>query len=263
MASQQHWYQVEKDGTVKSRYDADLRLARKENLYCSVTSVEKQVRANPQLGQWITRETVKACCEYPKMEWEDMKDYCARIEKASGKIAETAADFGTRLHDALENYPQMPLDPQIQPFFDKYAVWHEPNILETISSETMLANTEIGVAGKMDKLVVHKEYGRVLVDFKSQNVKARPAFYSSWSRQLSFYARTYAQQFKCEVPRIMSLVIDSNTPKAPVAHLWSQEDQEQGWVEFVLQAWLWAAERDHWPAGKWSVADVLLTEQEA
>jgi len=580
-----HWYHRSPDGTVTSRYDADLRVARKENLYPSVTTVEKQIRANGQLGQWITRETIKACCEYPKFDFEDMKDYVARIEKASGKIAETAADFGTRLHDALEWYPQIPMDPQIQPYFDKYAVWHEANILETISSETMLANPLIGVAGKMDKLVVHKDHGRVLVDFKgldmetdiptpsgwtkmkdlqvghyvygstgnpvmvtaksqthhrkcykikfcdgssivcdnvhlwtvhhgrsgkenritvnsdqlvdlvakrssgihtfirnsspisgpnlqlpidpyflgawlgdgtasepkitlgdkkrliadyikllgfdvreykkdqfyiknlrgvlvsnglfgnkhvppiylrasfeqrlellrglmdtdgswhktrnhaqfvstdkhlrdsvyelvcslgwkasthehtatgfgvstraytlcftpfghnpfklntfnrpkaqaringtarcgkrlikkiepvesvptqciqvdahdslylagrqmvpthnTQNVKAKPAFYDSWARQLGFYAQTYAMQFRCEVPRIMSIVLDSNEPKAPIAHLWSHEDQDKGWREFVCQAYLWMMDKDHWPAGKWDVSDVL------
>lgn len=256
-SSNGHWYFRAPDGTVTSRYDADLRIARKEGLYPSVTTVEKNIRANGQLGAWITRETIKACVEYPKMEWEDIKDYTARIEKASGKIAETAADFGTRLHDALEFYPQMPLDAQIQPYFDRYAAWHEANVLETISSETMLANPLIGVAGKMDKLLVHKEHGRCLVDFKSQSVKAKPNFYSSWARQLAFYAKTYSMQFNCEVPRIMSIIIDSNEPKAPVAHLWSQEDQDQGWNEFVLQAWLWAAEKDYWPVGKWDVSFVL------
>lgn len=255
-----HWYKSEPDGSVTSYYDSDLRDARKLGLYCSITTIEKDIRANPTLANWILRETIKACVEYPKLDWEDIKSYSDRITKASKKIAETAADFGTRLHDALEEYPQIPMDEQVRPYFDMYAVWHEANVLETVSSELMLADDRIGIAGKLDKVLIHKHYGMVICDFKTQNVKAKPSFYSSFARQLAFYSQAYAKKMGCSPPKLLSLVIDSNEPRTPIAHLWSDEDAERAWKEVVYHAWLWSSEKSHWPAGQWETGEVIYAQ---
>jgi len=252
-----HWYKPNPDGTITTHHDSDLRDARKMGLYCSITTIEKAIRVNPGLTRWIEGEIIKATIAYPKMEWEDLKAYVDRIKKASGKIAETAADFGTRLHDALQHFPQYPMDLQIIPYFEKYAAWHDANIVEIIGSELVLANDQIAVAGTLDKVVRHKTHGLLVIDYKSQDVKAKPAFYSSWARQLSFYAKTWAKKNCCETPRLMSLIVDSNEPKAPIAQLWSDEDAEKAWKETVAHAWLWAAERDFWANGPWEIADVL------
>jgi hypothetical protein len=255
----QHWYNVAPDGTVSSRYDAGLKEARKELLFPSVTTIEKSIRANPTLARWITAEVVKACVEYPKMDTEKIDDYIARIGTASGKIAGTAADFGTRLHDAIENYPSIPVDQEIRPFYDAFTPWIDENIETIICSEEMVAHRGIGVAGKLDMIAHHKRHGRVVVDFKSQGIKAKANFYDSWPRQLAFYekAKVLDPDVFVSDTRILSVVINSVAPSAPIEKLWTKEEQLQGWQEFICHAWLFFSEKNYWPIGEWSLAEML------
>lgn len=50
-----HWYQLLPDGRIEARYEANLRTARQEKLYPSVTEVEGSTRANPTLLRWLKK----------------------------------------------------------------------------------------------------------------------------------------------------------------------------------------------------------------
>ena len=73
-----HWYQC-RAGDAKPQHDADLRVARKEFLYPSVTSIDKDSFVNPGLDRWKMNEVLSAAAETYKQPHESVEDYCQRI----------------------------------------------------------------------------------------------------------------------------------------------------------------------------------------
>lgn len=251
-----HWYQVMDDGSVEARHDAGLREARKHNLYASPTSIEKDIRANPLLANWLKNELAKAFLRLPRLGNESDADYVARVVKAADSRRDTSATLGTAIHKAIED--EGTNDPQLQPFYQAYAEWATVNVDQTISRELKIADTRIGVAGTVDRVIRHKEHGLTVIDFKTQRVKdGKAAFYESFPRQLSFYAAAYAYKNSVPIPRIMSVVMDSQKAGAPQTKLYTPEQQQQSYKEFLCHVWLWSSVKNHWPAGRWDVSFTL------
>lgn len=248
--SSSHYYQLTDDGQVVPQYEATLREARKLKLFPSPTTIEKDIRANPTLARWIKNEVAKAFVGNPRFPGEDEETYAARCLAISDSIAKDAAKKGTAIHDAIEHgYTS---DPAIKPFLDAYLPWQDDNVESTVAKEASLADDRIGVAGRVDRIIMHKQHGLVIVDYKTQKVKKTANFYESFPRQLSLYSGAYQHMHGGELPRIMSVVIDSQTPSLPIEKLYTREEQENAHLEFLTQAWLWFNERDFWPVGRWN-----------
>jgi hypothetical protein len=251
-----HWYGVDlATNLVVPRYEATLREARKEGLYPSPTTIEKDIRANPVLARWIKNETAKAFVENPRNPGESDDGYAARCLDIADRIAREAAKKGVGIHDAIEH--EGTTDPVILPFYEAYIPWRDDHIEYTIGQETMLADRRIGVAGRVDKIVQHRQHGRVILDWKTQRVRKKPEFYDSFPRQLSFYAEADKETNGGILPRIMSVVIDSQNPSRPYEKLYTPEEQAAAYKEFLCHSWLWFNERDFWPVGKWSPSFTL------
>jgi hypothetical protein len=257
--SSSHFYQVQPDGSVVPMHSATLREARKLNLYASPTTIEKDVRANPQLARWIKNEIAKAFVNNPRLPEELDQAYAERVLAIADSPGVKAADKGTRIHAAIENGGTD--DIEIQPFYDAYLPWQEANIATTVGSEMKIADDKIGVAGTLDRLVEHKSYGLCVLDFKTQKVKdGKAAFYESFPRQLSFYAFAYWRKHQI-LPRTLSVVIDSQVPSTPHVKLYTDEEQLQAYREFLCQVWLWCSSKGkdgYWPVGKWAPSFAIL-----
>lgn len=247
-----HWYKLTNDGEVVPFHDADLRTARKELLFPSPTTIEKQVRANPQLDRWIKNQVAKSFVNNPRLDGETDEAYAARVLTIADSGRDEAALRGTAIHAAIERGGTD--DPVIAPFYAAYLPWHTANVDTDIGSEVKMADPVIGVAGTVDRIVMHRQHGLTILDYKTQKVKAgKAAFYDSFPRQLSFYAGAYRRKHGI-LPRIMSLVIDSQVPSAPYEKLYTPEEQEDAYREFLCHAWLWCnshAKGGYWPAGRW------------
>ncbi len=247
-----HWYHVALDGTVTARHDADLRVARKEKLYASPTTVEKDVRANLVLARWIKNQVAKAFVNNPRLPGEFDDAYASRILTIADSVRDEAAIKGTALHDAIETGGTS--DINLAPFYEAYLPWHEENIDLSIGSEVKMADDKIGVAGTVDRIVMHKKHGLCILDYKTQKVKeGKPGFYESFPRQLSFYAGAYHRKHGV-LPRIMSVVIDSQVPTRPYDKLYTPEEQQAAYNEFLCHVFLWCSSKGkdgYWPVGKW------------
>ncbi len=145
-----HWYNC-RNGEPKAQHDADLRVARKEFLYPSVTNIDKAVFKNEFLDNWKLEQIVLAAVEHPKQPHEDAESYSNRLYQLSLDKPRDAADFGTKIHDAIEGYPSCPSE-ELKPWFDRYAEWHQENVLSVEASEKIMVDHDIGVAGKCDKM---------------------------------------------------------------------------------------------------------------
>ncbi len=257
-----HWY----DRNGEPMHDADLRVARKNGLYGSVTSIDKDSFPNLFLDRWKMEQLVKACVENQRQPHEDVEQYAQRIYDISGNKARTAAEFGKEIHDAVDHYPN-PAPSHLTPWFDEFAKFYQANISDKIASEKVLLDHDIGVAGRTDFIGTGLGWiaGRVVIDWKTQDVKIdkkgrkTPNFYDSWRRQLAFYAVADAKETGAFpfIPHCLSLIIDSNKGGLVYHKLWTHEESVKAYEEFVAGAWLWCRKRDYWPnGGEWKINDI-------
>lgn len=257
-----HWYAC-RNGDPTPQHDADLRIARKEMLYPSITTVLKEEFRNPGLERYAMNQLVQAASENFKMPHEEPEDYANRIYKLSLEHRDKAGEFGTAVHAAIEDYPQYPLDPTLHPWLDKYAEWHKENVDHVLGKELILFDHAIGLAGTCDNVSVGKgKYSGAIIlpDYKTQGVKKdakgrkKPMFYDSWVRQLAFYAVSYAKSCGTigSIPTCLSVVIDSTEPDNPVIKEWDKQEIIDAYEDVVIAAYRYFKSRDYWPqpAGK-------------
>lgn len=251
-AESAHWYDCRAE--YKPKHDADLRVARKELLYPSVTSILKAEFVNIWLDRWKMNELALAASQNPKQDHEDDEAYCQRIYELSLEKALGAAEFGKEVHDAIEHYPQMPLNPTVLPYFDRFAPWFDSHVKEVVGREKILVDHDLGVAGRTD-MICMIDGVLTVEDTKTQGIKpdkkgrSKPNFYDDWIRQLAFYAVCYAKEIGTfpNIPQCASVVINSTEPMEPFVKIWSKEEVLFGYREFVAAAWRWFASRDYWP----------------
>lgn len=77
--------------------------ARKLGLVPSVTTI-LNMAAKPGLINWMLDQAILAALTLPKKEDEDEASYLKRVKHDSKQQGKDAADFGTRIHNAIEIY---------------------------------------------------------------------------------------------------------------------------------------------------------------
>lgn len=254
-----HWYAA----SGKPCHDADLRDARKEKLFPSVTTIDKDSFKNDFLDIWKTNQLLIAASENHRQPHESATQYGQRIYDISMEKSRTAIEFGKEIHDAVEVYPQLPMNSLLMPWFNEFGKWWEASGLDHVASEITLIDKELGIAGRTDKIARRKSNGkRVVLDWKTQDVKVndkgkkKPAFYDSWGRQLAFYGGVDSKDAGLwpELPECCSLIIDSNPDGKVYEKWWTPEEIKAAYIEFLAGAWLWFNKRGYWPVGEWKVS---------
>lgn len=204
-------------------------------------------------------ELVVAAAQNQRMPHETDEGYCNRIYQISLEKARTAATFGKEIHDAIEHYPQIPMDEKLQGWISEFGQWYDGAIEHPLHQEKIVLDHDLGVAGRCDFIGIGKgQFGGQLVipDWKTQNVKKddkgrkKPAFYDSWPRQLAFYAVAFAKEtgtFPDNLPICMSVVIDSNEPCPPFVKVWTKEEILSAYQDFVIAAYRWFKRKKYSP----------------
>ena len=217
-----HWYTA--DGKLVE--DADLRMAKKQLLYPSVTTLTKQLAESPGLRNWRERQMVISGATNPWRPEETDAEFSARvIEEAYHEGAE-AAERGKGIHSAIQRRLQdRAPDPDNKwKVPDDLAEWMDTHLARApdCDSELSLTSTKLGFAGTTDywgpylgdaavadSLIMDKFTPSVVVDFKTQGVKhyttkykrtlrsgiekeytrvvKSPSWYDSWPIQLAGY----------------------------------------------------------------------------
>lgn len=251
-----HWYDCK--GEPKAQHDADLRVARKQNLYPSVTTIDRDEFKNPFLDNWKINETLRAAASTFKQPHEDDETYIKRVYEISLEKAKTAQGFGKELHDAIEHYPQLPLNPELIPYLDRFRTWYDANVEHPISREKIMVDHDLGIAGRCDFIGQGRGQfagQRIIPDWKSQGVKKdekgrkKPAFYDSWGRQLAAYAVCDAKETGLfpRLPVCISVVIDSTEADDPFVKVWEAGEIISNYEDFVIASYRWFKRKKYFP----------------
>jgi len=260
-----HWY----DKLGQPQHDADLRVARKQLLHASVTTIDKAEFKNEFLEKWKLNQYAIAAADNPRQAHESAEDYANRLYELSNQYSEKASLFGKAVHAAIEDYPQLPLESSVAPYVEHFGKWYDANFTDRMLSEHIMVDPDIGVAGMGDFKGIHKSLGLVWVDWKTQNVKKddkgrkRPMYYDSWLRQLSFYSVCDAKMSGTfpNFATCISVVIDSNEPCEPFIKVWDKDETKSAYEDFVIAAYRWHKKRNYWPLGPWTItANVPMPE---
>ncbi len=260
-----HWYQCRYDNATPE-HSADLRRARKELLYPSISVILKDGFKNDFLDRWKTNELLLAAASVIRQPHDTDESYCQRVYERSLEKAQTAADFGKKIHSAIEEYPRGTPTPEIAPWLSKFSGWYESNVAIPLHREVILFDHALGLAGTCDFIGRGKGAFAdqiIMPDWKSQNVKKdekgrkKPAFYESWPRQLAFYAVAYAKKYGAfpSIPTCISVVIDSNEPDEPFVKVWTKDEILSAYEDVVLASYLWFKKRNFYPqpSGKFRI----------
>lgn len=245
-----HWYKVERDGSITPCHDYGLAEARKVSAFPSVTTVLKE-RSNPGLENWKNRQLFDAVRDNAQRADESELEYRRRISFIANKKRDYAADFGTRLHDALDMYPQMTDAAELRPYVEKFGKSYDKVVKQRICSEVALADMDIGVAGRTDLIADTYEWGLAVIDYKTSQFKnGKASFWDSYRAQLAFYAKAYQKKMGLsETPAIVNCGINSTEPSEPQWKAYTVEEQNQAYSEFLTTAYLWFCSNNYWPLG--------------
>ena len=244
-----HWYT--KDG--QSRYDADLRTARKEGLLPSVTTIDKII-ANEGLEQWKINQVIMSALTLPRestlyddgwLDDESDAEYINRIKADSMEQARKAARMGTVLHHLAERYASNKdlffagRRQDVWACFAPVKKWINNNIVKNPDyCETVLVGN--GYAGKADYngyTAYFDNEAKILLDYKSTfltpddikkdgNIK-KSKIYPSWGRQLSSLNKV------ANADIVMSVIISTNPEFTGVwIYEWSSEELAEAWIQF-------------------------------
>lgn len=242
-----HWYEVKGD-TVLPCYQLNkvngsgvkqptLADAKKLGLWPSVTNI-LGIFDKPGLDNWKLEQAILAARTLPLKPGETEDQFCHRIVEDMDAEAGKAADFGTQIHAAISDYPNEPLNRDLIPFIAPVFEWlkDKGNLL----FEQIVAGN--GYAGRRDLRCLDADGIPCVVDFKTQRVKnGKPAFYNEWPLQLA----AYGAPIMTPEPRLISIVIDSQTPGTMFVQQWERPlEYYLGLFSAAFKLWIYQKEYD-------------------
>jgi hypothetical protein len=235
MRNSQHWYTI--DGA--TRHGVDLRVARRERLLPSVTSVLK-VWPSEALTRWKQEQVIMSAITTPRLPCEADDAFIARVMTFADEEARAAADVGTRRHDLLELIDKGALiageNPDLR-FIQPYIKWFDENVERVLLSAEVVTHPAMGYAGKLDSFYQLKDGRAAVVDAKNRK---NPRAYESDAMQLAAYGEII------HADTCISVVLGTQEPSILVRE-WTPHERHTAWHNFSLALEVWKRSRNYWP----------------
>ncbi len=270
MITTQNSHYYDKDGNPK--YDADLRVAKKENLLPSITTVLRIIYKEG-LENWKMEKMIQSAITTPRLKDESDDTFIRRVVEGGQQEGSEAADFGSAIHDMIEKYivdlditklRQDHSDKEIDAFF-KVKEFIDKNIKITPNNyvEKSLPSKHFGFAGRIDFFGTFFGQQDILIDWKTQNVKMKefkkrtntdyeiekngtflrpvPNFYDTFSWQLAAQTQLIFENMEESHIDVYSIIINSNPDYLGQIFVkeYTNEEIAEGWIAFKHCLNLW------------------------
>jgi hypothetical protein len=218
-----------KNGKIRS---VNVRDAREHNAVPSVTTI-LNLAAKPGLINWMIDQAILAALTMPKNPDESEEEYLKRIKHDSKQQGRDAADEGTRIHDAVENYMK---GNKIDPAYSKYATSVSEKLQEMFGEqkwnhEKSFAH-EYGFGGKVDLFS-----DNIVADIKTkefgENDKVQG--YDEHAMQLA----AYRYGLGLHDARCVNIFVSRNNPGLVHVHEWTEKELVKSWSMFCIYLDLW------------------------
>jgi hypothetical protein len=233
-----HWYA--KDGTPAYTVTAKngeqrsttLRDAKKMGLLPSVTTIMKAA-ASPGLEAWKINQMMLAALTLPRADGESEESFIKRIQADSKDQARKAAERGTQVHTAIEQFFDGQINANDLPYLEPvYKAVNDTfgNLMWAVEKSFAHTSSPYGFAGKID---LHSLEGDgVVIDFKTKEFTSetleKVAGFDENVMQLAAYRTGLVKpQARCA-----NVFVSVTEPGLVVVKEWTQEELWRGWSMF-------------------------------
>jgi hypothetical protein len=216
-----HWYSLEGEAChqiAKAKGDGMRNVtvtdARKLGLFPSVTNI-LGVIAKPGLDKWKLQQVAKAAFNRPPDGKESAEYFTDRIIESAFDQVVDAADFGSRIHDALEKiFEGEPVEEELQPYVQPTLDWKREKGLTFTHREITLVNAGEGYAGRCDVIAQGKKGQLVILDYKTRKTKEgeKVTTYDGQGMQLAAYAVAHWGEAMLEKVTAANVFISTTEP---------------------------------------------------
>tara|TARA_R100000808_G_scaffold502_2_gene2554 strand:- start:8159 stop:8971 length:813 start_codon:yes stop_codon:yes gene_type:complete len=265
-----HWYNKEGEPC----HDATMKEVRKYKLLPSVTSILGIIDKGPWLSEWKVNQAIyktKSILEelskidnlkevegYTPKKGIDEEKIKSMVKEALSNEREVTLELGEGVHRLCEAYLgndqnlfevektkanafQVYLNSKIEEKLEKYKNQEDGYTEEIVVSS-------LGYAGRVDYFWLDDSIH--IRDFKTQNVKKQPNFYTDWIPQLMAYSYAIHDKdfFEPEKVDAGSIIISTNEiNKGSHEKIWSNKSKIKGWRIFINAFNLWKTVYDYDP----------------
>lgn len=262
--SNSHWYNSEGEPCYEVPYadpkkgmrKTTLKDARKLGLFPSVTNVLGVIH-KPQLEAWKIEQGITAALTLPQLENEPLDDFAKRVVQDASEVASKAADFGTAVHHAIEDWlkgdeltqaigPKVIYnDYNVSAHLKAYTDWHQAFVAELLESESPFVNLACGYGGKRDMVCYdNRDANYCFIDIKTTKTKPgeKVKGYQEQGMQLAAYAGNLQVPEGC---RLINVFLSSTEPGRLEVIEWT--DQRERLFDGFLKAlalWKWLKNYD-------------------
>jgi len=250
-----HWYLpdgtpfhsvMKKDGS--GERPTTIKDARPVRAKPSVTNI-LGILAKGGLDTWKIKQAVLAALRSPKQETESEEYYIRRIMDSSMEQVADAADLGSSIHRALEEWlnDKIPPPDHLAVYVDPVIKWFESIDINVVATEKVLVCKRNGYAGTADVLFRYGKHGRGVIDFKTRKTVPGKEIepYDGQSIQLSAYAAAHYGQQDLDDVLIANVYISTTEPGR--MHVIKHKDVFAHYLAFLNCCALWRYLKDYDP----------------
>lgn len=234
-----------------------LREARKVGAFPSVTTKLNALN-KPGLIYWQLQKAVLSSLTLPRLDGESDTDFAKRVVDDMGIETAAAAEKGSAVHVLAElvmaRKPRPQLSAEMLPFWFALEKWRNEKITKVYNQEFVVVNEQDGYAGRCDMTAEHKDYGTVIVDFKTRG-RSKPVGKKTVGiiptregdiLQLGAYRHgTFADEEASDVV-CLSVLIDNQTGEI-TEHAWSCDEAVKAYEAFCHLAHVWRWQKKYDP----------------
>jgi hypothetical protein len=195
----------------------------------SVTTIMKAA-ASPGLEAWKLNQMMLAALTLPRADGESEESFIKRIQADSKDQARKAAERGTQVHTAIEQFFDGQINANDLPYLEPvYKAVNDTfgNLMWAVEKSFA---AESGFAGKVD---IHSRDGEgVVADFKTKEFTSDTLDKVAGFDENVMQLAAYRKGLKLPNARCANIFVSVTEPGLVVVKEWTQEELVRGWAMF-------------------------------